>query len=174
MVELPTIIAIFAAIGVLAGATIAVFQLRNLVIQRKVNMVLSLVPSLKPDGGQNHNRMGRLVMTSEFSDYHDFIQRYGDLDAAELSEVANAFITLTNWYETLGLLYFNKMIDRNIFSEFFAFDTVGDWDKLKPIIVEIRQEKSEPKINEYFEYMAEDMRKNMRVAEPINPKSISG
>lgn len=165
--EISTIASIAAAIGVLVGAAIAVLQLYNLRRQRMVNMIISLVPSFKPDGGEMFNRNGRLLMRSDYSDYHDFVQRYGEIDSSD-SEVVNAFTIIASWYESLGLLYFHKLVDRKIFTDLFGDQPITDWEKLSPIIVGLRNQSSSEKPYEYFEFMVEDIRLRLKHASTIN------
>jgi hypothetical protein len=167
--EISTIASIAAAIGVLVGAAIAVIQLYNLRRQRMVNMIISLVPSFKPDGGERFNHNARLLMRSEYIDYHDFVQRYGDVDGSD-SEVVNAFVIISGWYESLGLLYFYKLVDRKIFADLFGDQPIMDWEKMLPIIVGLRELSSSEKPYEYFEFMVEDIRLRLKNGSTINKK----
>ncbi len=163
MADTATIIAIVAAICVLITTITAIFQLRNLLIQRKVSMILTWVPSLRPDMGRELNRLGRLIYSCEFKDYPDFVQRYGDLGTTD-NEVSWAFVSVAGWYETLGVLYCKKYIDRKIFSEIYAPFTIRDWTYMKPIIYGMRAKESPLNVANLFgnfEYMAEDMRKRV-------------
>ena len=157
MVEITTIASIAAAIGILVGTTLAVLQLRNLVIQRKVNTLINLVPSFRPDGGEKTNKSARLLFASDFKDYNDFIERYGDIDTSE-NEVVNAFIQISGWYESLGFLYYRKLIDRKMFCELFTIMPIKDWEKMEPIIIGLRHGGSNPRLYEFFEFMVKDMR----------------
>lgn len=167
--EISTIASIAAAIGVLVGAAIAIIQLYNLRKQRMVNMIIGLVPSFKPDGGERFSQCARLLFRSEYSDYYDFVQRYGELDSSD-NEVVNAFAIISGWYESLGLLYFYKLVDRKIFTDLFGYQPIMDWEKLLPIIVGLRHQTSSNKPYEYFQFMVEDMRLRLNEVPSINKK----
>ena len=161
MTELSTIASIAAAAGILIGATLAVLQLRNLVIQRKVNTLISLVPSFRSDGGEQIHKAARLLFASGYKDYHDFVERYGDPETSN-NEVVSAFVQISGWYEGLGFLYYRKLVDRRLFCELFSYMPIRDWEKLQPIINGLREQDSNQKEYEFFEFMVEDMRTRLK------------
>jgi len=165
MVELSTVAAIIAAIGVTCGAAMAILQLRNLVIQRKVNMVIGLIPNMRPDFGEKFNNSARLLYSNEIGDYKTFIDSHGSIDSSQ-DEVVKAFVLITGYYESIGLLYQMKLLDRKLVTEIMGYDIVKDWDHLKHIVLGIRKEQNSVKSFEYFEFMAEDMRDYFSVIIP--------
>ena len=161
MVDITAISSVAAAIGILIGVSLTIMQLRNLVIQRKVNTLIGLVPSFRPDGGEKMHRMARMLFASEFKDFDDFVQRYGDLDRSD-SEVVNAFTQVSGWYESLGFLYYRKLVDRKMFCELFAYMPIKDWERLEPIILGLRKRDASSKPYEFFEFMVNDMKARLQ------------
>ena len=133
-----------------------VMELRQLVAQRKMEMMLKLVPNFRMSPGELNGAI-KLISTCEYKDFEDFVQKYGD-PITSINPVAVAFSTVAGWYEGLGILYYKRIADRQLIAEFFGYATVIDWEKMKPFVIGLR-ERTNPKVFEYFEHLAREMKK---------------
>jgi Domain of unknown function (DUF4760) len=145
--------AVIAAAGVLVGMIIAVVELRNLVKQRKTD----LVTRLSNDIALNRERLevGVDVKEAQFEDYDDFVRKYGKFYSK--NQVPMAFMTMGNFYEQIGILLRNKLIDASLVDQLFA--VCATWEKMKPIVEGMRKEYHDPMYFEAFEYLYNEMKK---------------
>ena len=153
MLDIPSISAIVAAIGVLVGVVFAVMELRHLVKQRKTD----LVTRLSSEFSTSRQFLEAFVDTLEveFRDYDDFVKRYGK--PISKNEVPMSFMTMGNFFEQIGTLFRNKLIDASLISQIFPICEV--WEKMEPLVEGMRKEYHFPTLFDQFEYLYDEMKK---------------
>jgi hypothetical protein len=153
MLDIPSISAIAAALGVLVGVVIAVVELRNLVKQRHTD----LVTRLSSDIALNRESLEAFVdiVEAEFEDYDDFVKRYGKFISK--NQVPMSFMMMGNFYEQIGVLLRNKLIDASLVDQLFPVSII--WEKTKPLVEGMRKEHHDPGFFEWFEYLYNEMKK---------------
>jgi hypothetical protein len=153
MLDIPSISAIAAALGVLVGVVIAVVELRNLVKQRHTD----LVTRLSSDIALNRESLEAFVdiVEAEFEDYDDFVKRYGKFISK--NQVPMSFMMMGNFYEQIGVLLRNKLIDASLVDQLFPVSII--WEKTKPLVEGMRKEYHDPGFFEWFEYLYNEMKK---------------
>ena len=153
MLVIPSISAIAAALGVLVGVVIAVVELRNLVKQRHTD----LVTRLSSDIALNRESLEAFVdiVEAEFEDYDDFVKRYGKFISK--NQVPMSFMMMGNFYEQIGVLLRNKLIDASLVDQLFPVSII--WEKTKPLVEGMRKEYHDPGFFEWFEYLYNEMKK---------------
>jgi hypothetical protein len=151
--DIPSISAIVAAAGVLVGVILTVLELRHLVKQRKTE----LVTRLSSEFSTSRQFLEAFVDTLEveFKDYDDFVKRYGK--PISKKEVPMSFMTMGNFFEEIGTLYRNKLIDASLINQIFPISEV--WEKMKPLVEGMRKEYHFPTLFDQFEYLYYEMRK---------------
>lgn len=155
--DVASIVAIFAALGVMLGLILTILELRQLIAQRKMEMMMSIVPWFKMDNREISDSVS-LVMTTEYKDYDDFETKYGDPFSAS-GPVPRAYQNVSGFWDGLGLLYRKRIVDRALVREFYQFAVPFEWEKMKPIVLGIRSKYHEPNLYDEFEYLAGEMRK---------------
>ncbi len=151
MLDIPSISAIVAALGVIVGVVFTVFEVRNLVKARKIDLTMRLA-SAWHTGGLMEKWLK--VMNLEFKDYSDFRKRYGALHSYN-PEYTALYIVLEH-FEVQGYLLHKKMIDFDLAEMSPVMQT---WRKTKPIVEGFREERNSPRISEWFEYLYNEMQK---------------
>jgi hypothetical protein len=153
MVDLTEISAIVAAAGVLVGVVLTVQELRHLVRQRQTD----LVTRLSYDISTNREFLEAFVdiFEVEFKDYDDFVKRYGR--PMSRNQVPLSFMMMGNFFEQIGVLFRNGLIDASLISQLFPIDIV--WEKMKPLVEAMRKEYHNPGFFEWFEYLYNEMKK---------------
>ncbi len=153
MVDLTEISAIVAAAGVLVGVVLTVLELRHLAKQRQTD----LVTKLSSDFSTSRPFLEAFVdiLEVEFKDYGDFVKKYGK--PISKNQVPMSFMIISNFFEQLGVLFRNKLIDASLISQLFPISVM--WEKTKPLVEGMRKEYHDPELLEWFEYLYNEMRK---------------
>jgi hypothetical protein len=145
--------AIVAAAGVIIGVVLTVLELRHLVKQRQMD----LVTKLSYDVSTNKEFLLAFedIFEVQFKDYDDFVQKYGR--PMSRNEVPSSFMMMGNFFEQIGVLFKNGLINAAMISDLFPIDIV--WEKLKPLAEGMRQEYHNPGFFQWFEYLYNEMKK---------------
>ena len=146
MLDIPSISAIVAAAGVLVGVTLAYLEVRSLVEARRTDLVISLYRDF---GNKDYQRAWQAVITSEYKDYNDYVEKYG-LD--ETYQVVMPF-------EGMGTLLHMNLRDVALVQHLIHGQTVSTWEKMRPMIEGHRQQLDQPQFCEWFEYLYNELQK---------------
>jgi hypothetical protein len=152
MVDLTSISAILAAIGVFAGVVFAILQLRDLVKTRQTDLIIRLHQT---SIGKEHVEAFGKYMTAEYKDFNDFVEKYGPLFSDK--PVPMAFLMMSTYFEGIGVLAHRKLVDVNLVGDLFAVSII--WEKMKPLIEGARKQFNEPRFYEWFEYLYNEIQK---------------
>ena len=151
--DIPSISAIIAAVGVLIGVVIAVVELRNLVKQRQTDLVTRLSRDIAVDERALEAFVD--IMEAEFDDYDDFVKKYGKFISK--NQVPRSFMMIGNSFEQIGVLLRNKLIDASLVDQLFPIHIM--WEKMEPLVEGMRKEYHDPTFFEWFEYLYNEMKK---------------
>jgi hypothetical protein len=143
---------VIAAAGVLVGVALTVLELRNLVRQRKTDLVTTLYSSTF--NNKEFTEAGLLVMSLEYKDYDDFVKKYGQMNSRE--PVWVAVNLATNMFNELGILLHDRSVRVETIDELFGYRVALFWEKLKPLIDGMRKQLN-PRVSEWFEYLYDEM-----------------
>jgi len=152
MLDIPSISAIVAAVGVLVGVVIAVLELRNIVKARQTDVLWRILQSFNSKEGLE---AWTKVFNLEFRDYNEFVKKHGQ----PFSEgpVAIAIGMVGNLFEGTGILLNKRLID---FDLVYRTLPVGiTWEKMKLIVEGARKQYNMPAYYEWFEYLYNEMQK---------------
>jgi len=141
MIGITEISAIVAAVGVLIGVVLAVLELRNLVKQRKSDLLMRLHLAFST---KENSEVVLKFLSTEFKDYDDFVTKYG-LPFDE-GPIQTAFVVVGNFFEGIGVLLKNKLVEIDLVTELFAAE--GFWLKWKPIVEGTRKQFNNPQVLE--------------------------
>ena len=145
MLDIPSISALVAAVGVIVGVVFAVLQLRNLVRTRQTDLVMRLYSTF---GSKEFQREWTRIWNTEYKNYKDFLKKE-KLVAPE----AGLF------FEGVGVLLYRKLIDISLIDDLFSGPIKMTWEKMKPIVEDARKQLDQPQYAEWVEYLYNEMRK---------------
>jgi len=153
VVDITEISALVAAAGVVVGVFYYILEMRH---QNKVRQT-DLITRLSYDVSVNREFLEATidVMKTQFSDYNDFVRKYGD--PISRNQVPLSFMMVGNFFEQIGVLYRNKLIDLPLVIQLFPVSLL--WEKMKPLAEGMRSEYNTPGFFEYFEYLHNEMKK---------------
>ena len=152
MFGITEISAIVAAAGVLVGVVLTVIELRNLVKQRKSDLLMRLHLAFST---KENSEVVLKYLSTEYKDYDDFVQKYG-LPFAE-GPVQTVFLVVGNFFEGIGILLKNRFVDVDLVTELFAVEPF--WLKWKPLVEGTRKHYGGPRMLEWFEYLYDEVKK---------------
>ena len=150
MLDIPSISAIVAAIGVLVGVVFTVLQLRDLVKTRQTDLTMRVHSTWTTEGMVE---LWLKIWNLEFRDYADFTKRYGSWLSENPEQIA--LTAVINHFESVGYLMQRKMIDYALVDMMPLSMT---WIKLKPLIEGFREQHNNPRIYEMIEYAHNEMK----------------
>jgi hypothetical protein len=146
ILDIPSISAIIAAVGVLIGVVLTVLEVRNLVETRQTDLVIRLYSTF---GSEELQGAWEKTQTREYKDFNAYRSEYG---LREVNEVG--------WFfEGVGVLLHRKLIDIRLVDDLFSSPVKRAWERLKPIAEGERNQTKRPQIWEWFEYLYNEMQK---------------
>jgi hypothetical protein len=83
------------------------------------------------------------------------VKRYGR--PVSRNQVPMSFMMMGNFFEQIGVLFRNRLIDASLVSQLFPVLLV--WGKMKPLVEGMRKEYHNPEFSEWFEYLYNEMKK---------------
>ena len=90
------------------------------------------------------------IYSDEFpADFAEFRRKY---PRGSRSQEAGLVHRLLGWYETVGTLYRNGLLNEDLLFDWLAI--TGAWDRVKGFALGLREESGEPRLWENFEHMA--------------------
>jgi hypothetical protein len=145
VVGVTEISAIVAAVSVVVGVVLTVVELRNLVQQRKSDLLVRLFSTV---GSKDWLEAWMRIRDRETLDYDDYKEKYGFVEANEV------FV----FFEMAGRLVKKRLIDIDLLP--FAHGQVkATWEKMNPILEGSRKRFNEQRIGYGFEYLYNEMKK---------------
>ena len=146
MLDIPSISAIVAALGVLVGVVLTVLEVKNLVETRQTDLVIRLYSTF---GSKELQEAWEKTQSREYKDFSAYTREYGLLEVNEVG-----------WFfEGVGVLLHRKHINIGLVDDLFSSPVKRAWERLKPIAEGERNQTQRPQIWEWFEYLYNEMQK---------------
>jgi len=151
MLDIPSVSAIIASLGVLIGVVFTVLEVRSIAKTRRTDMLWRLYSSFN---SKEYLEAWLKVWNLEFEDYNDYVNKYG-LPFSETS-VNVALCMVCNLFEGAGTLLEKRLIDLDIVSLL----PIGlTWKKIKPLAEGARKQYNQPGLWVGFEYLVNELQK---------------
>ena len=160
MLDIPSISAIVAAIGVLVGVALTYFELRNLVRQRETDVETRQVQLFMQlyDHYYNKDTMkdeNEVIFQWKWKDFEDFWQKYGPETNVE---AFSKWDSLETYIKGVGVLVKRKLINPDLVEDLMGTSIILHWEKFRSIIKGIRSNYW-PHAYEWYEYLYNEMQK---------------
>jgi hypothetical protein len=137
--DISSISAIVAAIGVLVGVALTVLELRDFVKTRQTDLVMKLYSTF---GSREFLEASARVHVAA-KDYESFLNKHGWTDVIQVG----------TFYEGIGVLLNRRLIDIDLVDKLFSEPIKFTWKSMKPIIDADRKRYNSPRMFEWFEYL---------------------
>ena len=153
MIGITEISAIVAAAGVLVGVAYYILDMRNQARTRQTDMVLRLYSTFSSEEFQITLAQ---IDNLKFQNTDDFLQKYGSKVNAE---VWGKWQSVAAFFEQVGVLLHRKLINISLVDDLLTTDVKQQWERMAPVILDIRKRLDSPQIWEWFEYLYNEMKK---------------
>jgi len=151
VVDVQTVSVMLASASVVAGVVYYALQLRHQSKTRQSDMVMRLYSYYC---SEEYSRASGRYLATEFKDYEDFQEKYGVVGE---HPVTTAFYIVMTFFEGIGVLLKRKLADIGLLYDLFAVKM--PWEKVEPMIQDIRKHFGEPRLFEWFEYLYNETKK---------------
>ena len=152
MLDIPSISAIVAAVGVIIGVVFTVLQLRDLVKTRQSDLLMRMHLAFS---SKEYSEAALKILSTDYKDYDEFIKKYGHVFAE--GPVQTEFLMMGMFFEGIGVLTKRKLADISLVSDLFAVEWF--WEKMKPLAEGLRKQFNNPHVYEWFEYLSNEWKK---------------
>lgn len=146
MVELSVIRDIVAIIAGIVGLTYYVMTVRHQNSSRKAQLFMEMYRDFKRPDVQK--AFHDIVNVWEWDSFEDYIEKYGSNWAEN-----NKYMLVYSIYEGLGVLIYRELIDVKMIDELMRSYVTRFWEKIGPIMVEVRTRYDRPLAAEWTEYL---------------------
>jgi hypothetical protein len=168
MLDIQSISAVVAAVGVLVGIILTVQELRHLLKQRQTDLLVRLAPWLNMTGSELQQAMVKII-NLRFKDYDDFVKKYGPLASEKPEQMA--IMTIGNYCETIGTLVRKGLLDINLVYEFWGHNLLLYWEKMKPLAEGAMKQYDQPWYGESAQTNAEYLYNELKRIEQKSAKT---
>ena len=100
-----------------------------------------------------------LLMKIRWTDYDDFVSKYGEPWSEEADiEVWASIRDVGNFLEGVGVLVKRRLIDPALVDDLLSGLIILMWEKFGPLILEVRKRHKYPQFLEWFEYLYNEIK----------------
>ena len=143
---------IVASMGLVGAVIYYVNDHRNQAQMRKTDLIMRLYDTFMSKEFQEADVK---IITLDVQGYSEYKDKYGPYPGEHPMHIA--FRSVAAFFEAIGILLQKRLIDIDLVYEIFF---VGQrWEKLWPIIRDLRQELDNPEYMDKFEYLYEETQK---------------
>jgi hypothetical protein len=181
MVDLALLQSISYMAGALGVCVAAIFYVLNLRISQR-NMKLTLetrqAQLLMPiyQNFCDTDFMRKWVMTTnlmDFKNYDDFVEKYDYVKKRENIEIRSQLASLFAYFEGIGVLVEEKLIDPELVAKLMSGNLIRFWDKFGPIVIELRGRNRTPGEWNKTEYLYNEIKKLRKIEWPSPPQRMA-
>lgn len=146
---------VIAAASVVAASTFYSFQIRNQTRVRKTDLVMRLYSTW--DSLEFQEAFHRVY----WADFHDL-----DSLIESLGGQRHIGSYLFYFYDQVGALLKRGLVELDLVDDLLGNSTRQLWERVEPVIRQIRERSDDPRLYEHFEYLYEEMTRRGRAAGP--------
>jgi len=157
MIDIQTVSIAIASAGVFLAAIYYILQLRHQARMRQTDLVVRISSDMK---NREFLEATLDVTGAEYKDYDDFAKKYGT--PLSKNQVPLSFLMVGNYFEQIGVLFRNKLIDANLIGQLVSCSYM--WEKMEPYVKSVRKELQDQSYYEWFEYLYNELKKREQQA----------
>ncbi len=154
MLDIPSISAVVAAVGVIVGVVLAILELRNITKTRQMELIMRLYSTFITKEFQDAYET---LWTTDFKDYNEVLKK-GYLIRLR---------TIGGFFEGIGVLLHRKLVDIGLVDDLFRESIKLMWEKAKAPLCDARQRLNMPNYGRFFEYLYNELQKREQTPQQI-------
>jgi len=152
MVDASTVSVVIASAGVLAGVIYYIVEIRHQSRLRQTESVIRLSPFFNMSAREMQEAITQ-VCSIEYENYDDFLERYSGKPENTMLKM------LGNYFEGIGILVSKKLVEADIVYNFWGDIIQSSWEKIKPLIADMRKDSGDLNMFAFWEYLYDEMKK---------------
>jgi len=150
--DIQTVSVLLASASVVAGVIYYMLETRHERIVRQTESILRLSPWFSMNAKEIQEAINQ-ACSAEYIDYENYLEKYrGQPEQTALK-------LLGNYFEGIGLLVYRKLVETDIVFDFWGDITQSMWEENQDLILAMRKDSGEPRMFEYWEFLAKEMKK---------------
>ena len=150
--DIQTVSVLLASASVVAGVIYYMLETRHERIVRQTESILRLSPWFSMNAKEIQEAINQ-ACSAEYIDYENYLEKYrGQPEQTALK-------LLGNYFEGIGLLVYRKLVETDIVFDFWGDITLSMWEENQDLILAMRKDSGEPRMFEYWEFLAKEMKK---------------
>jgi hypothetical protein len=155
LVDIQTVSIAIASAGVFVAAVYYIFQIRHQTKIRKTDLVIRLYNTYS---SKEFNDAWYDVMELQFKDYNEYKEKYSSRFSKDLRDIGKSMSLVLGFFELVGTLLYRKYIDLVMVNDIFSPSEVTQlYEKMKPVILELRRTHNQPIEFGGFEYLYNEL-----------------
>ena len=151
VLDIPTISVLIASASVITGVIYYMVETRHQRVMRQTESVVRLSPWFSMNAKEMQEAITS-VCSVEYISYEDYLAKYAG------KPEQTALKLLGNYFEGVGLLVYRKLVEIDIVFDFWGDIAQSTWEENKDLIFAMRKDSSEPRMFEYWEKLANQMK----------------
>ena len=159
MIDISTVSIAIASAGVLAGVIYYIVEIRHQSRLRQTESMIRLSPWFNMSAREVQEAITQ-VCSIEYEHYDDYLARYSEKPEHMMLKI------LGNYFEGIGILVYRKLVEADIVYDFWGDIIQSSWEKIKPLIVDMRKDSGDLNMFEYWEYLYEQMKRRKQKLRP--------
>jgi len=152
MVDIQTVSIAIASTGVFLAAIYYIFQIRHQSRLRQTESVIRLSPWFNMNAREVQEAITQ-VCSIEYKNYEDYLKRYSERPEHMMLKI------LGNYFEGIGILVYRKLVEADIVYDFWGDIIQSSWEKIQPLVVDMRKDIGDPNMFRFWEYLYNEMKK---------------
>jgi hypothetical protein len=152
MVDASTVSVVIASAGVLAGVIYYILEIRHQSRLRQTESVIRLSPFFNMNAREMQEAITE-VCSIEYENYDDYLERYSGKPENTMLKM------LGNYFEGIGILVYKKLVKPDIVYNFWGDIIQSSWEKIKPLIANMRKDSGDLNMFVFWEYLYNEMKK---------------
>jgi hypothetical protein len=159
MVDIQAFSIAIASAGVLAGVIYYILEIRHQSRLRQTESVIRLSPFFNMNAREMQEAITQ-VCSIEYENYNDYLERYSGKPENTMLKI------LGNYFEGIGILVSKKLVDADIVYNFWGDIIQSSWEKIKPLIADMRKDSGDLNMFVFWEYLYDEMKKRKQRLQP--------
>jgi len=152
VVDIQTVSIAIASTGVFLAAIYYIFQIRHQSRLRQTESVIRLSPWFNMNAREVQEAITQ-VCSIEYKNYEDYLKRYSEKPEHIMLKI------LGNYFEGIGILVYRKLVEADIVYDFWGDIIQSSWEKIQPLVVDMRKDIGDPNMFRFWEYLYNEMKK---------------
>ncbi|MFZ0965550.1 MAG: hypothetical protein WAN82_02865 [Candidatus Bathyarchaeia archaeon] len=161
MVDASTVSVVIASAGVLAGVIYYILEIRHQSRLRQTESVIRLSPFFNMNAREMQEAITQ-VCSIEYENYDDYLERYSGKPENTMLKM------LGNYFEGIGILVSKKLVKADIVYNFWGDIIQSSWEKVKPLIANMRKDSGDLNMFVFWEYLYDEMKKRKQRFQSIH------